>query len=445
MAAAETSATISPSLLTSLSRLGSHSSASLLTIVCTHGVLNARQMTTRKSLANVQTVIGFLGSDELASEGLTNIGLRDQRLALHWVQENIAAFGGDNSKVTIFGESAGAASVGLHLTAYTGRDDSLFRAAILQSGNPIFYSAQNGPDVYQSQFDEVITSTGCNSTADPVQCLRQVPFEQLNATLGALYLTHGSLNPVIDGDIIQNHGSVQLQRGEFVRVPIIVGANSDEGASFGPQGINTTADFKATLASLPASFQDQILEAYPDDLSVNVVASLGEQRPSPPYGAQFRRSASYWGDVFFIAPRRQTAAAWAAHGLSAYSFRFNAIPHGVPPEIGAGHFKEIGYMFRNYIGTGFRPDILPFEGMPQSHFELATLMSSSWASFISDLDPNTAWVGGMGNASAWSKYSVDDPTNFVFDANVTSHTEVDDFRKEGIELMNGNALELYNR
>lgn len=409
------------------------------------GVLNLCPLNNEsESLADIGVVIGFLSSNELASEGLTNTGLRDQRLAMHWVQENIAAFGGDNTKVTIFGESAGAASVGLHLTAYAGRNDSLFRAAILQSGNPIFYAAQNGPQTYQSQFDEVVANTSCNSTSDPVQCLRQVPFAKLNATLGALYLAHGNLSPVIDGDMVQTYGSVHLQRGEFLRVPLIVGANSDEGASLGPQGIDTVADFKATLASLPAQFQDQILQAYPDDLSVNVVASLGQQRPGPPYGAQFRRSASYWGDVFFIAPRRQTAATWAAHGLPAYSYRFNAIPHGVPPEVGAGHFKEIGYMFRNYIGTGYRADILPFQGMPESHFELATLMSGSWASFISHLDPND-WTGRPGNVSAWSKYSVDNPTNFVFDANVTSHTEVDDFRKEGIELINRNALDIYRR
>ena len=69
---------------------------------------------------------GFLYSSELAAEGATNLGMRDQRLALHWVQENIGAFGGDRAKVTVFGESADCLTVGTQLVAYGGRDDGLF-------------------------------------------------------------------------------------------------------------------------------------------------------------------------------------------------------------------------------------------------------------------------------------------------------------------------------
>lgn len=79
---------------------------------------------------------GFLQTPGLVAEGNSNAGLADQRLALRWLQDNIASFGGDPTRVVIWGESAGAQSIAYHLFSYGGRNDGLYRGAIMESGGP---------------------------------------------------------------------------------------------------------------------------------------------------------------------------------------------------------------------------------------------------------------------------------------------------------------------
>lgn len=93
-------------------------------------------------------------------------------------------------------------------------------------------------------------------------------------------------------------------------------------------------------------------------------------------------------------------------------------------------------MFNNLNGDGYAID--PFEGKGESYIELSDLMSKSWASFVHDLDPN-GWTGRNESVPQWPLYETGNPLNIVWDANVTSHTEPDTWRAEGIKLFNDNC------
>jgi len=180
---------------------------------------------------------------------------------------------------------------------------------------------------------------------------------------------------------------------------------------------------------------------------VNVIASLGPTaRPGTPYGAQFRRSASYYGDAVFIAARRLTCQTWAAAGVPAYCYRFNAITADVTPVIAVTHFQEVAFVFDNTMGVGYPPlNVNPFANKSESYLSLAKFMDSSWISFVHDLDPNAWRDVWKGNESMWPKYEVGNPMNIVFDANVSSYAEMDTWRAEGITLINDNNVGVYRR
>ncbi|KAK5715926.1 hypothetical protein LTR15_009751 [Elasticomyces elasticus] len=379
---------------------------------------------------------GFLYGQAIQDAGQTMNGFRDQRLALQWIQENIAAFGGDPTKVTIQGESSGGTSVGAQLLAYNGRDDKLFSGAIAESGAPVGLSPSPTIQTWEPIIANLSAAVGCSSSADVLSCFRSVPTDQMNAAINSSVTRGAQYGPVVDGDFIVDQAVTQLERGDFVHVPYIIGANSDEGTGFGPRQVNTTEQFLSWMTSQGidnATAQDMAI-LYPDIPEIGIPA-LFPGRPNGTFGLQFKRSSAAAGDVSMHAPRRLTASLWTSGNATVYTYRFNVIPNGIPWAYGAVHFQEVAFVFYNTIGLGY-----PQNGNPnplggvfrEDYLEVAKLMTRMWISFVNYGDPNQQL--GV-DAQVWPAYTLDAPQNFVFEQNVSSHAEADTYRAEGIHYI----------
>lgn len=178
-------------------------------------------------------IFGFPGADGLD----TNLGMRDQRLATEWVRDNIAAFGGDPSKITISGQSAGAVSVDYWTYAY--RDDPIISGAITHSGN-VFSFPLPDPSTQQDNWETVVDYVGCGNATDTFKCMRSASWEDIKA--GAATVKSGSSSsplrtvpgfyPKADNELVFTDYLERTDQGNFAKVPILYGNNNNEAGFY---------------------------------------------------------------------------------------------------------------------------------------------------------------------------------------------------------------------
>jgi len=339
--------------------------------------------------------LGFLALDALKNEQGTagNWGLLDQQKALQWVQNNIAAFGGDPGRVTIFGESAGGCSVMGHMTMPSSR--GLFHGAIAESPLAATDIAW-APWKNASTFGEAwANSVGCGagSGAAQLECLRNLP---LKKALSPLLLEHLPADtpaagrpllmpiipwwPAIDGTTVPASPLDTAARGQLNDVPLMLGTNKNEGSIFLPAiGMitNGTASYPLTDKSLSAALHHFFNASTVDKITAKYPLS---EAGLPPFRAS-RAAGHILRDWFFTCAARRVLRAMNTAGgrkSSTYLYHFEYDMKGILHAIGGDyHTSELSFVFNNKWLT----HTYPIGTWNKDDKRLSAEMGSYWASF----------------------------------------------------------------
>jgi len=358
-------------------------------------------------------VFGFLATSGLtatsSSDASGNYGIQDQRAALEWVHENIAAFGGDPGRVAIVGESAGAGSVCVHLLSPESR--GLFDAAIMESGSCVGTQRTLTLQEAEREGDTFAAGVGCaGDDAEAAACLRSKPADVLRdaggggSTGGATSLP---LRPIVDGKVLPGQPRTLIDDGKVNDVPVISGFNADEGSTFvyleyELKGAPVTAEgYRAAV--------DKMFDDYVDVDEVVSHYALGDYRTPSNALAAARSDQSIC--------RIMAGTKLFAGVVPTYTYEFadrdTPFLGGKPAtlDMGAGHGFELQYLFGSQGIPLVRTIPTPFNDRQRV---VARSLTGYWAAFLKAGDP------GTGGGPDWPRYSPKNGRRLVFGSDAST-------------------------
>jgi para-nitrobenzyl esterase len=344
--------------------------------------------------------LGFLDLSSFDDGFRTNLGLRDVLFALHWVRDNIAGFGGDPYRVTVFGESAGAGIITTLLGSPAAA--GLFRAAIAQSSPATsVYDRERARAVAEVFLDTL------GVTPDETPRLAQVPTDVLLGASRRIFdaiprRSPGTLAfaPIVDGDVVPAHPVRLAREGRTLPVPLIIGTNKHEAALFRwmksplmpitPQALRTMfAQIAAEQPGLQLPSEAQIRAAYRGRgkaIGMGVARDIGFRMPS----------------IWFAEGHRQVAPVYL------YRFDFST-PMLRLLRLGAAHATELPYVWGNLV-AGPKDPTYKLGGLRAGR-RVSARMRARWLSFAVDGAP----AGPLGDPT-WRPFRKEDRATLLIDA-----------------------------
>ena len=322
--------------------------------------------------------LGFLADAALASRPggpSGDYGLMDQQAALRWVQRNIGGFGGDSGKVTLFGESAGGLSTLSQLVSPGAR--GLFQRAIVESGT--YALTQQPLAAAEADGQTFATKAGCAGTVSArnmAACLRSLPVSTILASQNPVGYT-----PDVDGAVLTQSIKIALARGQFNRVPVVIGTNHDEYRLF--VAVIQFLGGRVTAAN----YQSMIASTF--SVTPAIASKVAAQYPLGRYPSPAVALGAIGTDAIF-ACHALTAEESLARYVPTYAYEFSdenapelfLRPAGFP--YGAAHASELQYLFDQTA-------VPQPASLSAAQQQLAAAMKQDWTSLARTGIPAAEW------------------------------------------------------